>query len=176
MKRIRLLSTGLLSIAGLVAVFSAAVSSSAAARATGSAAAAGCKASALSATFKFIPNSNGAGNLEYKLTIKNSGSACTLSNEPSLELLNKSGKSQPTHVGKSKTGTVTVAEGKSVSADLRFSADVPGAGEPMTGPCEPDSYKVKVLLSAPASGSVTGPISPPTPVCEHGSMSYSTGL
>lgn len=176
MRRIRLFGAGLLTIAGLIAALAATGAPTAAARAGAQAATVGCQASALSATFKYVEGSNGAGNLEYQLTIKNSGPTCALASEPDLRLINKSGQAQPTHVNKYKPGTATIAEGKSASVNLRFSADIPGPGEPTMGPCEASSFKVKVLLGAPASGSVTGPISPPTPVCEHGTMSYSKGL
>jgi hypothetical protein len=51
----------------------------------------------------------------------------------------------------------------------RFSPDVPGPGEPVSGrQCERTSYKLRVSPSA--GGSVVVPISPPTPVCEHGGL------
>ena len=51
----------------------------------------------------------------------------------------------------------------------RFSPDVPGPGEPVAGrQCERTAYKLRVAPSG--GGSVVVPISPPTPVCEHGGL------
>ena len=59
------------------------------------------------------------------------------------------------------SGTATLTAG--------FSPDVPGPGEPISGSqCERTAYKLRVAPSG--GGSVVVPISPPTPVCEHGSL------
>jgi len=51
----------------------------------------------------------------------------------------------------------------------RFSPDIPGPGEPQTGrACEPTATKLRVVVSG--GGTLLAPISPPTPVCEHGSL------
>ena len=65
---------------------------------------------------------------------------------------------------------VTLAPGRSAAATLRFSPDVPGPGESTSGPCEQTAHTVRVTLASPGHGSLSGPISPPTAVCEHGSM------
>jgi len=133
----------------------------------------GCKGSQLSAAMSVIPGSAGAGNIGYRLTLKNHGGACILGDHPGLKLLKANGQGLPTRViksGRTAFGTMTVGTGHSTSARLRFSPDVAGPGEPGKGPCEPAAHKVKVLLSAPGSGTVTGAVKPPTSVCEHGSI------
>jgi hypothetical protein len=64
---------------------------------------------------------------------------------------------------------VVIAPGHYASATARFSPDIPGPGEPQTKQCEPTAYKVRIGVP-PGGGSVVGPVTPPTPVCLHGSM------
>jgi hypothetical protein len=59
-------------------------------------------------------------------------------------------------------------------ATARFSPDVPGPGEPVSGrQCEPTAYKVRVTPPS-GGGTLVAPILPPTPVCEHGTVFLST--
>ena len=148
-----------------------------AASATSSAAAA-CNGSALSGTFTRVPGSEGAGNVVYRLTLLNrSQSTCFVTGIPRLVLLDKNGKALPTAVVPASPGTGTAAKielapGSAATADARFSPDVPGPGEQHRGACEKTAYWLTVS-PAPGHGSLRASISPPTPVCEKGGMSFS---
>jgi hypothetical protein len=138
-----------------------------------------CKGSQLSGSFKAIRGSEGAGNIVYRLTLTNtSATACTLSGLPSGQLLNKTGTKVPTHIRSAVTPPatavlVTLAHGKSALANARFSPDVPGVGDHMKagGQCEVTSYALRI--SPKGGGTTTVKITPPTPVCEAGQLSFS---
>lgn len=136
-----------------------------------------CTGAELTGTFKAIPGSEGAGNIIYKLTVKNvSTKICSLSGLPAGTLLNKAGKAQTTSViaeYKNRLATfVTLEPGKSTIADARFSPDVPGVGEGAAGKaCEPTSYFFR--LKGQGGGATTLKIAPPTAVCEHGRLQFS---
>ena len=141
----------------------------------GSAAAvAPCTATQLTGTFRAIPGSAGAGSISYRLRLANrSPRACSLSGYAGLRLLGRTGQPLPTKVTRDLQGPpfrrVVVAPGKAARADARFSPDVPGPGEPVSGTvCEPKAYRVRVTL--PRDGTLVAPVSPPTPVCEHGAI------
>lgn len=134
-----------------------------------------CSASQLSAKMVVIQGSAGAGNIEYHLVLRNvSRAECTVSGHPGLRLRAAGGSSLPTHVTGVPPGVtavlVSLKPGATATTTLRFSPDVPGPGEQTAGPCEKTAHSVRVSLSSPASGSLLGPIQPPTAVCEHGSM------
>lgn len=134
-----------------------------------------CAPSSLAAQMTVIKGSAGAGNIEYRLLLRNRGSAaCTVSGHPALRLLGAAGAALPTHVTPVTPGVtaalIALAPGRSASATLRFSPDVPGTGEQSIGQCEPTAHRVRVTLASPGHGSVIGPILPATPVCEHGGM------
>ena len=131
----------------------------------------------LSARMTVIKGSMGAGNVSYRLTLHNSGSGfCTGSTTPGLRLLRKNGAGLPTNVKYSgKSTRLTIGKGADVlsaSEKLRFSPDIPGPGEPSHGPCEPKAFRVHVSFG---SATAVGAVSPPTSVCEHGTM-RSSGL
>jgi hypothetical protein len=128
-----------------------------------------CSALHLSAKMTVIGGSRGAGNVSYKLTLKNNGpGSCLINKHPGLRLVGKSGLGLPTHVKKiGSNGFVSIQAGKSVSQQLRFSPDIPGPGEPSHGACEPAAHKIVVSLNPTT---VRGPILPPTPVCGHGAI------
>lgn len=134
--------------------------------------AAPCHGTQLTATMSHIFGSEGAGSTGYLLTLENHGSApCRVGNHPRLLLLSASGATLPTHVSAfGRPATVVLAAGHTAGARLRFSPDIPGPGEPGRGPCEPRAHAVRVLLDAPGRGSLTGPVRPPTSVCEHGAI------
>jgi uncharacterized protein YecT (DUF1311 family) len=143
-----------------------------------SSAAGPCAASGLAGTFTVIPGSQGAGNVSYRLTLVNtSGSSCFVTGIPVVVLLDKQGKPLPTSVHPATPGVATsakinLAPGAAAVADARFSPDVPGPGEQHPGACEKTAYWLKVS-PRPGAGSLRAPISPPTPVCEKGSLSFS---
>ena len=130
----------------------------------------------LAGTFKAIPGSPGAGNIVYRLRVTNTSSkACFVTGIPGLTLLDARGRKLPTHAtfggpkGSLAAVVAPLAPGGAATLTARFSPDVPGPGEPVSKACERTAYKLRV---APSGGGTTVvPISPPTPVCEHGSMS-----
>jgi hypothetical protein len=134
-----------------------------------------CKASQLSATFKAIPNSEGAGNIVYTLVVKNTSSkVCSVNGLPKGVLLDQHGKVQATHVMTAAPGTmqavIPLKHGATTRATARFSPDVPGPGEGGKQ-CEPKSFWFR--LTAPGGGTLKAKLSPATPVCEHGQLQFS---
>ena len=139
------------------------------------AAASACTGSSLGGTFAGIPGSAGAGQISYRLTVTNtSGSACFVSGMPQLQLLDAQGAALPTSVTAAQPGQATAAKivlqpSASATSDARFSPDVPGVGEGQAGkPCEPIAHQLQV--TANGGGTFVVPITPPTSVCEHGSL------
>jgi len=137
-----------------------------------------CRGSQLSATFKVIPGSAGAGNIVYALRVRNrSTRRCAVTGLPIVRLLGPAGNPLPTHVRAAFPGAltavlVTLAPGRSARATARFSPDVPGPGEPTTKThCEPIAGWL--LVTARGGGTTRARILPPTSVCEHGSMQFS---
>jgi Domain of unknown function (DUF4232) len=145
-------------------------------RTTPSAASAPCTGSDLQGTFAVLPGSAGAGQISYVLTVTNSSTAsCFVSGIPGVQLLDASGAPLPTHVaaahpGQALAAKITLAPGDSASAEARFSPDVPGVGEQHQGPCEPKAVTMRV--STIGAATVEVPISPPTSVCEQGSLRF----
>ena len=135
-----------------------------------------CTAAHLSGTFKVVPDSAGAGNIVYALRVKNTSTqTCFVTGIPGVTLLDRRGRKLPTHVRPSQPGAltavlVTLAPGKTAKATARFSPDVPGIGEQTPGQCEPKSYWLRV--SPNGGGTFRAPVQPPTPVCEHGGMTW----
>src|SRR5260221_8789006 len=137
----------------LVAVVGAVVTCGSA----GTATAPFCKGSQLVAAFTVVPNSAGAGNIVYRLRVTNTAAgACFVSGIPAGTLLGANGKALPTTVRAAKRGIGTAARiillhGNAARADARFSPDVPGPGEPVSGKaCEPKAFAFSV--SAPGGG------------------------
>lgn len=136
--------------------------------------AAACSGADLKGSFADVPGSAGAGQISYKLTLTNSSaSTCFVSGIPDLQLLDAKGGALPTSVSPAQPGQGTAAKvvlqpGASAAAEARFSPDVPGQGEQSQGACEPTAHELKVTIGG---GSVNVPVTPPTPVCEHGSLS-----
>ncbi len=130
-----------------------------------------------SGRFAAVYGSAGAGNIVYKLTLKNTSAAkCTVTGLPEGQLLGKSKAKVPTHVRAAHANQltailVTLVPGASTYANARFSPDVPGPGEQTLGQCEPQAYWFRVR--APGGGTATVKLVPPTPVCEHGTLSFS---
>jgi hypothetical protein len=77
----------------------------------------------------------------------------------------------PAHPGALTAVLVRLRLGATAKATARFSPDVPGPGEPVGKTCEPKAYRLRVTPNG--GGTLTVPIQPPTPVCEHGGMSFS---
>jgi hypothetical protein len=140
------------------------------------AAAGACSGSALRGAFEVLPGSAGAGQISYVLTLSNaSPTACFVTGLPVVQLLDAQGNPLPTHVSPAHPGQqaavkVTLAPGASAKAEARFSPDVPGPGEQHPGRCEPESAQLRV--TATGGGTLNVAVSPPTSVCEHGSLRF----
>ena len=65
--------------------------------------------------------------------------------------------------------TVSVAPGAWIHSELRYSADIPGPGEPTSGQCEPNAVTATVQIPGD-SQVVTVTLDAPTPVCEQGTI------
>jgi hypothetical protein len=135
-----------------------------------------CTAAHLSGTFRPVPGSAGAGNIVYALRVTNTSTkTCFVTGIPGLQLLDRRNRTLPTHVRPSQPGAltavlVTLAPGKTAKATARFSPDVPGPGEQTIGQCELKSYWLRVRPNG--GGTFRAPVQPPTPVCEHGGMTW----
>jgi len=137
-----------------------------------------CTGAELTGTFAAVPGSAGAGNIVYALTLRNrSARMCTVAGLPDVSLLGRNGATLPTHVRAALPNTLTsvlvhIPPGRSARATARFSPDVPGPGEGASGrQCEPKAYHLAV--HAPGGGKTVVPVTPPTPVCEHGQLQLS---
>ena len=136
-----------------------------------------CSGGDLSGSFSTVPGSAGAGQVTYTLHLTNtSASPCFVSGLPQLQLLDANGTLLPTTVRAAQAGQATGAKiilqpGASAASDARFSPDVPGTGDQQAGACEPTASQVQVTL--PGGGTLTAAVSPPTPVCERGTLSMS---
>jgi hypothetical protein len=139
--------------------------------------AARCAGKQLAGSFAVASGSAGAGTIVYKLILKNvSALPCTVTGLPLGRLLGRKHNPLPTHVRAANPGAltavlVTLLPGQVTFATARFSPDVPGPGEGTTGRCEPVSYWFRVR--AQRGGITIVPVRPPTPVCEHGTLSFS---
>jgi hypothetical protein len=160
----------LVSVAALAAVAASAVS---AARAVDPR----CAGPQLSGTFSVVPGSAGAGNIVYKLVLRNISSVpCTMSGLPQGQLLGRKHNPLPTHVRPANPGAlaavlVTLLPGASTFATARFSPDVNGTGDSTTRRCQPVSHWFRVR--GQGGGITIVPVKPPTSVCERGMLSFS---
>ncbi len=135
-----------------------------------------CTGSQMKGGFAVVRGSAGAGNIVYKLTLKNvSTTMCTLTGLPQGQLLGRTGAKLPTHIHAANPGAlaailVRLVPGDTTYATARFSPDVPGPGEQTPGRCEPVAYKLRV--NGQGGGTSTAAIAPPTSVCEHGALAF----
>jgi hypothetical protein len=135
-----------------------------------------CAGNQLKGTFAVVPNSEGAGNIVYKLTLKNRSNApCTVTGLPQGQLLGRKHNPLPTHVRAANPGAltavlVTLLPGKSTFATARFSPDVNGTGDSMSRRCQPLSFWFRVR--GQGGGVTIVPVTPPTSVCERGTLSF----
>jgi hypothetical protein len=137
-----------------------------------------CTGSMLSGSFTVVPGSPGAGNVVYRLRLRDTSSrSCFVTGVPGLTLLDAKSRTLPTRAvfaGRPGSLTAVVAPlggSRVASLTARFSPDVPGPGEPITGRCEKTAYKLRVKPSG--GGAVVVPVEPATPVCEHGTLQVS---
>jgi hypothetical protein len=135
-----------------------------------------CTGDAMSGSFTVIPGSGAAGQISYRLRVKNdSPVSCFVSGLPIVQLLDQAGHDLPTNAQPARPGQATAARimlqpGAAAVTEARFSPDVPGGSEQTDGPCEPKAYTLRVSL---AGEPLDVPITPPTPVCERGTLSFS---
>jgi hypothetical protein len=133
-----------------------------------------CKGSNLRGAFTVVRGSAGAGNIVYRLRLRNASSAaCFITGIPRLRLLARNASGLPTNAKPENPGALTAAKivlrpGKGAATTARFSPDVPGPGEGTTRQCEPTAYKLRVTPNG--GGTLVVSVTPPTPVCSHGSM------
>jgi hypothetical protein len=136
-----------------------------------------CGGKNLAGSFRVVRGSAGAGNIVYALRLRNSShTACVVTGIPGLTLLDAERRKLATHVAPAHPGAlaaviVRLASGSSAGASARFSPDVPGPGETVTRACEPTAHWLRV--SPEGGGALVVPVTPPTPVCEHGTMQVS---
>ena len=136
-----------------------------------------CKGSQLTGSFAAVAGSAGAGNISYRLRLKNVSSAsCSVTGLPQGRLLGRLGGPLPTNIRAAFPGAlsailVTLRPGQSTRATARFSPDVPGVGEQTIGACERTAYRLRV--AARGGGTSTVRVTPPTAVCEHGRLLFS---
>ena len=136
-----------------------------------------CRGAQLAGSFAVVPGSAGAGDIVYALKLKNtSATACAVTGLPMGRLLGRLKGPLPTHVRAAFPGALTailvkLQPGQSTRATARFSPDVAGTGEQMTGRCEPVAHWFRV--AGQGGGWTLVKVVPPTSVCEHGRLSFS---
>jgi hypothetical protein len=133
-----------------------------------------CLGTQLQAAFSVVPNSAGAGQIAYALTVKNtSQTPCSVHGIPNGTLLGANGTELPTHlksagaVGKRQ---ILLPPGASATAQARFSPDVAGEGDSQSGACQPQAHTFQ--LTAGGGGVTEAPIRPPTSVCQRGTLHF----
>lgn len=136
-----------------------------------------CATSNLSSSATVVPTSAGAGNMLINVTVTNtSNGSCAIVGYPELQLLDKNRIPQATTTtwdpAVAKT-VVTLAPQGTASTTVRFDFDIPAAGEPSTGACEPSS--AYLLLTPPNTGAtlqtpITGNGGAGITACNHGAL------
>jgi hypothetical protein len=133
-----------------------------------------CTGGQLSGTFALVTGSQGAGQVSYLLTLKNTSSTrCYVFGLPQAQLLGTGGAALPTHVAAAQSGSgkqVVLAPGGSAVAQARFSPSVPGTGDSESGACQPKASTLQVTPDG--GGTVDASIQPPTSVCERGTLNF----
>jgi hypothetical protein len=124
-------------------------------------------------TWKQVLGSSGAGHVAVDLAFQNtSNHSCTVTGFPRISLYSASGAVLPTtvtNVNAALASALTVTPGSWIHSELRISPDIPGPGEPQSGPCEPASaYALVRLPGDSAFEHVT--LDTPTTVCEKGAI------
>lgn len=134
-----------------------------------------CSGDSMSGSFSLVPGSAGAGQIVYRLRVTNdSPVTCFVSGFPHVQLLGQGGAALPTNETPDQPGTataakITLAPDQAATADVRFSPDVPGTGDQTGGDCQPKAVTLRVALGG---AQLDVPITPPTSVCERGTLQY----
>jgi hypothetical protein len=135
-----------------------------------------CSGADLKGSLDVQAGSAGAGTITYTLTLINTSSdPCMVNGTPVGILLDNSGQTLPTNVlpvpaAQGSAQPVVLQPGDDANADARFSPDVAGTGDAQTGRCQPVAHVFQV--TAGGGGTVDAPITPPTSVCERGTLSF----
>ena len=91
---------------------------------------------------------------------------------PALSLLASDFHALPTnvlHATAAAPTLITVAPGAWIHSEIRYSANIPGPGEPTTGQCEPETVHAQAKLPGDTAwAKIT--LDNPTTVCESGSV------
>lgn len=124
-------------------------------------------------TWRVVPDSQGAGHVAADIALQNtSDHPCTVAGFPAVGLLASNEHPLPTNVLKDTSVAVTttkVAPGAWVHAEMRYSPNIPGPGEPQNGQCEPTTVHALAQLPGDTAWSrIT--LDNPTPVCEKGEL------
>ena len=124
-------------------------------------------------TWRVVPDSQGAGHVAADLTLQNTSThSCTVAGFPAIALLASNDRTLPSYIVKDTSAavtTITVAPGAFVHAEMRYSANVPGPGEPQSGQCEPTTVHAQAQLPGDTAWAhIT--LDSPTPVCEKGEL------
>jgi hypothetical protein len=130
-----------------------------------------CTAQQLSGSFAFVFGSNATGHVLYTLTITNTSTStgCMFHVPFDLALLRRGGGSVPTTPSFATAPyTVQLAAGQSAQTTAELSPDLFGPGEPSHGNCEPVARALRITIGG---SSVLAPMDP-TPVCQHGALSF----
>ena len=136
-----------------------------------------CATSSLSSSATVVPTSAGAGNMLLNVTLTNTSNvSCAIVGYPELQLLDKNRIPQATTTtwdpAVAKT-VVTLAPQGTASTTVRFDFDIPAAGEPSTGACEPSSLYLS--LTPPNNGAklltqIGGNAGAGITACNHGAL------
>lgn len=137
-----------------------------------------CHTADLSGSFTVVPDSEAAGSISYNLKLTNSGKRiCTVYGFAGMLLLDKKHAPLPTHVVWNSLvpkQLITLKPGASAAATDRFSPDVPGTGDNAApgSACQPTAAFAEITPPDETT-QLVAPVSPPTSVCERGTMSLS---
>jgi hypothetical protein len=137
--------------------------------------AAPCTGSELSGTFAVVSGSQGAGQIAYLLTLKNtSQTRCYVFGLPQAQLLGANGSALATHIAAAQASSggtrVMLSPGAAAVAQARVSVTVAGPGDAQSGACQPKASTLRVTPDG--GGTVDAAITPPTSVCERGTLYF----
>ena len=129
-----------------------------------------CLALQLAARWTGVPGSEGMGQVSSDLALQNTSSvACAIDGYPALILHSATGTALPTRIAFDPVpvAMLIVQPGGWVHSELRYSSNIAGDGEPISGPCEPKASYALVVISG-SSGTVRASLDSPQPVCGKG--------
>jgi len=135
-----------------------------------------CHTSNLSASYTVVVGSAAAGSISYNLRLTNTSMhQCTIYGYAGMLLLDANHKPLPTNVQRDSLAPkrlLRLDPGGSAAATVRFSPDVNGVGDKPGQPCQPTAHYTEVTPPDETTQLVTA-VSPPTSVCERGTMALS---